>query len=51
MLVGQVVFKLWIKTVKLLFLIDNSRTTKPTKNFDTIFEFLGYFTISYIHHF
>ena len=27
--VGKAVFKLWIKTVKILFLINNSRTASP----------------------
>ena len=43
-LVGQAVFKLQIKTVKMLF---GSITQEPLGylNFDAIFEFLGKFTI------
>ena len=43
-LVGQAVFKLWIKTVKMLF---GSITQEALDylNFDAIFEFLGQFTL------
>ena len=49
-LVGQVVFKLWIKTVKMLF---GSITQKHLAylNFDAIFEFLGQFTITCTYYF
>ena len=42
-LVGQAVFKLWIKTVKMLF---GSITQEPLglPNFHAIFEFLGQLT-------
>ena len=42
-LVGRAVFKLWIKTVKMLF---GSITQKPLDlpNFHAIFEFLGQLT-------
>ena len=47
-LVGQAVFKLWIKTVKMLF---GSITQKPLglPNVHTIFEFLGQLTAGCIH--
>ena len=43
-LVGQVVFKLWIKTVRMLF---GSITQEPLglPNFYAIFEFLGKLTV------
>ena len=49
-LVGQAIFKLWIKTFKMLF---GSITQEPLSylNFDAIFEFLGQFTIRYTHYF
>ena len=47
--VGQAVFKLWIKTVKMLF---GSITQEPLglPNFHTIFEFLGQLTAGCIHY-
>ena len=45
--VAQVVFKLQIKTVKMLFWIDNSRIAWPIAY--VIFEFLGLFTIYKMH--
>ena len=47
-LVDQVVFKLWIKIVKILFLI---KKYLAYLNFNIIFEFLGQFTIRCIYHF
>ena len=41
-LVGQAVFQLWIKAVKMLL---GSITQKRFLNFDDIFEFLGQFTV------
>ena len=48
-LVGQAVFKLWIKTVKMLF---GSITQEPLglHNFHTTFEFLGQLTAGCIHY-
>ena len=48
-LVGQAVFKLWIKTVKMLF---GSITQEPLglPNFHAIFEFLGQLTAGCIHY-
>ena len=48
-LVGQAVFKLWIKTVKMLF---GSITREPLGllNFHAIFEFLGQLTAGCIHY-
>ena len=48
-LVGQAVFKLWIKTVKMLF---GSITQEPLglPNFYTIFEFFGQSTAGCIHY-
>ena len=49
-LVGQVVFKLWIKQSKCcLDQYLKNRSAYP--NFKAIFEFLGQFTIKYIHYF
>ena len=47
-LVGQAVFKLWIKTFKMLF---GSITQEPLglPNFHAIFEFLGQLTAGCIH--
>ena len=52
-LVDQVVFKLWIKTVKILFwsIHCNSRTAWPTKMLMLFLEFLGQFTIRCMYHF
>ena len=49
-LVGQVVFKLWIKTFKMLF---GSLTQEPLGllKFWCYFEFFGQFTIRCIHYF
>ena len=49
-LVGQVVFKLWIKTVKMLFASITQELVGLPK-FDAICEFLGQFTIRCIYHF
>ena len=48
-LVGQAVFKLWIKTVKILF---GSITQEPLglPNFHAIFEFLGQLTAGCIYY-
>ena len=42
--VGQTVFKLWIKTVKILF-------CSIQLNLNAVFEFLGQFTIRCIYYF
>ena len=47
-LVGQVVFKLWIKTVKIIFW-SILKNPLPYLNFSVIFEFLGQFTIRCIY--
>ena len=43
--VGQAVFKLHIKTVKMLFSDQLLKNHLAYINFDAIFEFLGQFTI------
>ena len=50
-LVGQEVFKLQIKKVKMLFLDQLLKNRLAYLNFDAIFEFLGQFTIRCIYHF
>ena len=47
-LVGQAVFKLWIKTVKML-LGSITQETLGLPNFYAIFEFLGQLTVGCIH--
>ena len=44
-LVGQAVFKLQIKTVKMLCLDQQLKNRLAYLNFDAIFEFLGQFTV------
>ena len=44
-LVGQALFKLQIKTVKMLFLDQQLKNRLAYLNFNAIFEFLGQFTI------
>ena len=50
-LVGQAVFKLQIKKVKMLFLDQLLKNRLAYLNFDAIFEFLGQFTIRCIYYF
>ena len=44
-LAGQAVFKLQIKTIKMLFLDQQLKNRLAYLNFDATFEFLGQFTI------
>ena len=51
-LVGQAAFKLWIKTVKIMFGSITMITQEPLDlylDFDAIFQFLGKFTIRCIY--
>ena len=50
-LVAQAVFKLQIKTVKILFLDQWLKNRLAYLDFDAIFEFLGQFTIRFIYYF
>ena len=50
-LVGQAISKLWIKTVKMLFLDQYLKNRLTYLNFYVIFEFLGQFTIRCIYYF
>ena len=50
-LVGQAVFKLQVKTIKMLFLDQNLKNCLAYLNFDAIFKFLGQFTIRCIYYF
>ena len=50
-LVGQAVFTLWIKTVKMMFGSITQELGLPKYYFDAIFEVLGQFTIRGICHF
>ena len=50
-LVGQAVFKLQIKTVRMLFLDQKLKNHLTYLNFDAIFEFLGQFTTRCIYYF
>ena len=50
-LVGQAVFELQIKTVKMLLLDQKLKNRLAYLNFDAIFEFLGQFTIRCMYYF
>ena len=50
-LVGQAVFKLQIKTVKMLFLDQKLKNRLAYLNFDAVFEFFGQFTLRCINYF
>ena len=49
--VGQAVFKLQIKTFKMLFLDQLQNNRLAHLNVDAIFEFLGQFTLRCIYYF
>ena len=50
-LVGRTIFKLQIKTVKMLYLDQQLKNRLAYLNFDAILEFLGQLTIRCIYYF